>query len=111
MPSWGNIDNSANAPLWSATTINLAPTRGNVANLYSNTTANVFIDRETVGLFAIDATEAANAQNKGVSHTGWVLKTTGQGGRAGRTQHETLVVLSTVVGDGDTTIIANTANP
>jgi hypothetical protein len=111
MSSWGNNDNSANAPLWATSTINLAPTRGNVANLYSNTTANVFINRATIGLFAVDSSEAANNQNKGVSHTGWVTKTTGQGGRAGRTQYETLVVLNTVIGDGDSTIIANTANP
>lgn len=111
MPSWGNNDNSANAPLWATSTINLAPTRGNVANLYSNTTANVFISRETIGLFAVDSAEAANTQNKGVAHTGWVIKTTGQGGRNGRVQYETLCVLSTVNRDGDGTIIANTANP
>ena len=28
---------------------------------------------------------------KGAAHTGWVLRTVGTGGRAGRTQYETLV--------------------
>jgi hypothetical protein len=121
MSSWGNNDNAANAPYWAvnSTIVNAAdvkavaaaPTAANVGLLYSNTTANVYTSRETVGLFAIDADEQANNQNLGVAHTGWVLRTTGQGGRANRIQYETLVTLSTVTGDGDTTIIANTANP
>jgi hypothetical protein len=118
MSSWGNNDNSANAPYWAVNSTvaagnpnRAAPTAANVALLYANTTANVYTSRETTGLFAIDASEIANNQNKAASHTGWVLKTTGQGGRAGRTQYETLVTLSTVIGDGDTTTIANTANP
>jgi hypothetical protein len=121
MSSWGNNDNAANAPYWAvnSTIVNVAgtkavaaaPTADNVAILYANTTANGYTSRETIGLFAIDSTEVANTQQKGVSHTGWVLKTTGQGGRAGRTQYETLVTLANVIGDGDNTIIANTANP
>lgn len=118
MSSWGNNDNSANAPYWAVNSTvapdnpnRAAPTAANVALLYANTSANVYTSRETIGLFAIDATETANNEQKGVAHAGWVLKTTGQGGRAGRTQYETLVTLSTVTGDGDTTTIANTANP
>lgn len=121
MSSWGNNDNAANAPYWAVnSSINhgtwvstkaAAPTAANVALLYANTTANVYISRETVGLFAMDSTEVANTQQSGVQHQGWVMKTTGQGGRAGRTQYETLVALSTVTGDGDNSTIANTANP
>jgi len=122
MSSWGNNDNAANAPYWAvnSTIVNAAdvkaaaaaPTAANVALLYANTTANVYTSRTTIGLFAIDSAESANnQQNKSVAHTGWVLKTTGQGGRAGRTQYETLVTLSTVTGDGDEEAIANTANP
>lgn len=122
MSSWGNNDNAANAPYWAvnSTIVNAAgvkgaaaaPTAANVALLYANTTANVYTSRATIGLFAIDAAEQANnQQSDAVVHTGWVLKTTGQGGRAGRTQYETLVVLSTVTGDGDNITIANTANP
>lgn len=121
MPSWGNRDAAANAPYWAvnSTIVNAqnvkvnysAPTAANVARLYANTTANVYTQNETIGLFAIDAAETANNQQKGVAHAGWVLKTTGQGGRAGRNQYETLVVLSTINLDGDGTIIANTANP
>lgn len=122
MSSWGKNDNAANAPYWAvnSTIVNkadvkasaAAPTASNVALLYANTTANVYTQNETIGLFAIDAAEQANNQQKqAVSHTGWVLKTTGQGGRAGRDQYEVLVALSSVTGDGDAGAIANTANP
>lgn len=121
MPSWGNYDNAANAPYWAvnSTVVNVqnakvnfsAPTAANVARLYANTTPNVYTVGETIGLFAIDKNETANSQQAGVSHAGWVLKTTGSGGRAGRKQYETLIALSTVNADGDGTIIANTANP
>ena len=34
--------------------------------------------------------------NKGVAHAGWVLRTEGQGGRAGRVQYETLVAMGSL---------------
>ena len=120
MSSWGKYDNAANAPYWAvnsalttvdAQPVGTRPTAANVALLYGNTTFGVYNTSETIGLFGMDDSEVANTQQKGVSHAGWVLRTVGQGGRAGRTQHETLVVLSTITGDGDTTTIANTANP
>lgn len=118
MSSWGNRDASSNAPYWAVSTVSTgvnkaaaAPTAANVAFLYANTTANVYTVGETIGLFAVDNAEAANNQNKGVAHAGWVIKTEGQGGRAGRTQYETLVALTNVTLDGDSVTIANTANP
>jgi hypothetical protein len=121
MSSHGKIDNAANAPYWAvnSTIVNAtnakanfaAPTAANVARLYANTTANVYTSRETIGLFGMDDAEVANTQQAGVAHAGWVLKTTGQGGRAGRVQYETLVTITNMSGDGDTTVIANTANP
>ena len=121
MSSWGKNDNAANAPYWAvssaitkspAAQIVAMPTAANVAVLYANTTSGSYITGKTIGLFAIDAAESANSQqSKAVAHTGWVLRTTGSGGRAGRTQYETLVTLSTIIGDGDGTTIANTANP
>ena len=114
MSSWGNNDNAANAPYWAvnSTKVNAAdvkavaaaPTAANVALLYGNTTADVYTTGQTVGLFAVDAQEslATHAQ-----HTGWVLRTTGSGGRAGRVQNEVLVALSGVTGDGDAQQYAN----
>lgn len=111
MSSWGNNDNAANAPYWAvnstivnaadAKSVAAAPTAANVALLYGNTTADVYTTGETIGLFGVDAQEADVAGN-GVVHTGWVLKTTGSGGRAGRVQQEVLVALSEMKGpDGD----------
>lgn len=110
MSSWGNNDNAANAPYWAVnsaivhgsgaggTANNVsAPTAANVALLYANTTANVYISRQTVGLFGVDASEAS-ADNH--VHTGWVLRTVGQGGRAGRVQEEVLVAMSNMSADG-----------
>lgn len=111
MSSWGNKDNAANTPLWATTTIKLAPTSANQTAFYANTTANVFISGQTIGLFGMDASEVANTQQRGVAQNGWVVKTTGQGGRANRITYETLVCLANLTLDGDSTTIANTANP
>jgi hypothetical protein len=113
MSSWGNNDNSANAPYWAVQTVSTgvnkaaaAPTAANVALLYGNTTSGVYVTNETVGLFGVDAQEAG-ANHKG-AHTGWVLKTTGSGGRAGRVTQEVLVALSSMIApDGDAQVYAN----
>ena len=134
MSSWGNNDNAANAPYWAvnSTIMNAtgveasaaAPTAANVALLYGNTTADVYTTGQTIGLFGVDAQESLVTH---AQHTGWVLRTTGSGGRAGRTQHEVLVALSEMKGpDGDgqqypnvsitltgpsgNTVVANTSN-
>jgi hypothetical protein len=108
MSSWGNNDNSANAPLWAvnSTIVNATnaknnystPTADNVARLYANTTADVYTVDETIGLFAVDTNEASV---NGKTHSGWVLRTTGSGGRAGRVQEEVLVAISNFNGDGE----------
>lgn len=107
MSSWGNNDNAANAPYWAvnSTIVNAAdvkaaaaaPTAANVALLYSNTTADVYTTGQTIGLFAVD-TQEASATNR--VHSGWVLRTTGSGGRANRVQEEVLVALSGLSADG-----------
>lgn len=115
MPSWGNKDAAANAPYWAvnSTIVNAAntkiaasaPTAENVAKLYANTTADVYTVGETIGLFAVDTQEAAV---RGTTHSGWVLKTTGSGGRAGRVQEEVLVAISSFTTlDGDAQVYAN----
>jgi hypothetical protein len=119
MSSWGNNDNAANAPFWAVnSTITKsaaaapvsAPTAANVAVLYANTTQDSYITGETIGLFAVDAQEEAVAESTfHPTHTGWVLKTTGTGGRAGRVQHEVLVALANVIGDGDAQVYPNVA--
>ena len=109
MSSWGNNDNAANAPYWAVNStivnaadvksINAAPTAANVALLYGNTTPDVYTVGETIGLFAVDANEAA----VGGKNSGWVLRTTGSGGRANRVQEEVLVAISNFNGDNEDT--------
>lgn len=117
MSSWGNYDNAANAPYWAVnstivhtpTAANVArPTAANVAVLFGNTTPNVYIQNTTIGLFGVDAQEVgATMSTDHPCHQGWVLKTTGQGGRAGRVTHEVLVALSNMYGDSDAQVYPN----
>lgn len=53
----------------------------------------------TIQLFGVDATEQLNATKGG--HAGWVLRTTGTGGRAGRVHVETLVAMGSMSGDAE----------
>jgi hypothetical protein len=100
MSSWGNYDAASNVPYWSAASVKLAPTAVNAAALYQDTTANDFITGATVGVFAVDDPEGI--VNAKAAHAGWVLRTTGSGGRAGRIQQETLAVISKFKSDNNT---------
>ena len=122
MSSWGNHDNAANAPYWAvnSTVMNVTeteqwhsePTASNVAVLYANTSANLWTDRTTVGLFGVDVQEVGSLEggsHRG-AHTGWILRTVGQGGRANRIQEEVLVAMNTMgyeSTDGDAQTYAN----
>ena len=58
------------------------------------------------GATAVAILTGQDATNKGV-HAGWVLRTVGSGGRAGRVQQETLVAMGSMTGDGaDDTVVA-----
>ena len=94
MASWGKADAYTAAPLWALASENLAPTSANMGSagsgkLFNNATADNLITGITRGLFNYAAGEFPAG-----SHQGWVLKTTGSGGRTGRVTGETLVCLS-----------------
>ena len=91
MPSWTIADSAAGAPLWACASIKLAPTSANRTNLYEAAGADNFISGVTIGTFNYTTSETQSGK---IAHTGWVLKTTGSSGRAGRIQYETLVCLS-----------------
>lgn len=99
MANWGNTDDAANSVLWATTQVKLTPNTDNQANLFDNVTADAFITNITVGQFGVSGGEAqalrAGANTK-VAHAGWVLRTEGSGGRAGRVQNETLVAMKTI---------------
>ena len=91
MSSWTKADSAAGAPLWAATMLNVAPSSANRTSLYENASAGTFISGATHGLFNYNASETQSGK---VAHSGWVLKTTGSGGRANRVQYTTLVCLT-----------------
>tara|TARA_B100000214_G_scaffold318882_1_gene253327 strand:+ start:354 stop:638 length:285 start_codon:yes stop_codon:yes gene_type:complete len=91
MSSWTTASSAAGAPLWAATMLNVAPSSANRTSLYENASAGTFISGATHGLFNYNASETQSGK---VAHSGWVLKTTGSGGRAGRVSYTTLVCLT-----------------
>jgi hypothetical protein len=74
MALWTNVDNEAGKP--------------------KNLTA-----AEKAATLGITADETSNQK---ATHAGWVLSTTGTGGRAGRVFNETLVAMGSMTGDNDT---------
>lgn len=110
MPLWGNKDQANNAPMQAASQVHQTTNPTNQANLFANTTGNVAIQGVTVGVFGVDPIEQqATQQQAHAPHSGWVLRTVGQGGRAGRVFMETLVATATIQGEGDGATIPNTA--
>lgn len=84
MALWGNVDQVADAP------------KGVVNN--NNETGTALYGTK---VYAVDANEQSIARTNGNprgAHAGWVLKTEGTGGRAGRVSYETLVAMGSVSG-------------
>lgn len=90
MPLWGSNDAASNSTIFAAAQVNKTPNTANRTALFGNTTANAYIAGATVGQFGVDSNEIA-ADGGRAAHTGWILRTTGQGGRAGRVMQEVLV--------------------
>ena len=94
MSSWAKTDAFGSAPLWALAQVNKEPVSTNMGpagsgKLFNNATANNLISGVTVGLFNIASGEVFSG-----CHQGWVLKTTGSGGRATRVTGETLVCMT-----------------
>ena len=104
MSLWGNLDAANNAPVF-------GPTGGqgltaNTQALFGNTTVattDSSLGRIglAIGVFGVDATEASIAASKANvgAHAGWVVRTEGTGGRAGRVTTETIVAMGSIYGD------------
>jgi hypothetical protein len=105
MPQWGMDDSAANSVIWAPAQFKKTANSTNRDALYGNTTANAFVTGATVGMFAVDSNEIA-ASNGAVTHTGWVIRTVGQGGRSGRVQTEVLVA-GGITTDAEDTVFAD----
>lgn len=71
--------------------------------MFGNTTQNAFRSGVAVGVFGVGANNGGAAAvemsvngAKAIPHAGWVLRTEGSGGRAGRVQYETLVAMGSL---------------
>jgi hypothetical protein len=113
MPLWGSNDAASNSTIFAAAQVKVAPNTANRDALFGNTTANAYFDGVTVGQYGVSADEVT-AGGGAVAHSGWVLRTVGQGGRAGRVMTEVLVA-GGITGDAsddaafpDYTILINT---
>jgi hypothetical protein len=89
MSQWKMDDSAANSVNWAVAQVKKTPNTANRDAFYGNTTANAYFDGVKVGQFAVDDNEVA--ANRAIPHTGWVVRTEGSGGRAGRVSYEVLV--------------------
>lgn len=101
MPLWGSNDAASNSTIYAAAQLKQTPNTANRTALFGNTTSNAYFDGVTVGQYGVDGNEIAAGGGK-TAHTGWVLRTTGQGGRSGRIFDEVLVA-GGISGDAEDT--------
>ena len=102
MAQWGNTDDAANSVLWAVGQYKSTVNTTTQTAFFGNTTANAYIDGITVGQYGVDTDEQIAARASGAArpaHAGWVVKTEGQGGRAGRVSYEVLVAGGSLTGD------------
>lgn len=102
MSQWKNTDDAANSVFWAVEQYKVRANTTTQAEFYGNTTADAYITGITVGQFAVDDNEI-KADGGKVAHTGWVVRTVGSGGRAGRVQSEVLVA-GGITTDGEDTV-------
>lgn len=83
-----------------STAIQLLASVGGAAVNISSVPISAQAGHSITGETATAAVTVGGAKNRGISHAGWVIRTEGTGGRAGRVQYETLVAMSSITGDG-----------
>lgn len=96
MSLYGKSDAASNVSVVVVSNIQKTPNTANRTALFGNTTADAFVTGATVGVFGADSAEVQASRagaNTKVAAPGWVLRTEGSGGRAGRVQNETLAVV------------------
>jgi len=106
MAQWGNTDDAANSVIWAPAQYKTAANSTTRDALFGNTTADALISGITVGQYGEDTAEARAKRVSGAAraaHAGWVVKTTGSGGRSGRVSYETLIAMGSITGDAEDT--------
>jgi len=83
------------------TAIALSDTSGGAnINITDTRTTNPGETHTVTGDTATGYVVVGGAKNTGVTHAGWVVRTEGTGGRAGRVSYETLVAMGSMTSDG-----------
>lgn len=100
MSLWKSTDANTSAPLYALSQLNVSPTQANMNIAYGNVTTSAYFTGANVGIFGVDTTEQGVSANPHGGHAGWVIRTAGTGGRAGRVHVETLVAMGSMTGDG-----------
>lgn len=103
MSQWKNTDSAANSVFWAAAGFKVPANTANRDAIFANTTADAFMTGLKVGVFGVDTAETS--AESAVAHAGWVVRTEGTGGRAGRVQYETLVAMGSISTDAEDTIM------
>lgn len=89
-----------------STAIQLLTTVGGAAVNISSVPTSAQAGHSITGETATGVVTVGGAKNRGIAHSGWVIRTEGTGGRAGRVQYETLVAMSSIATDGsDDTVL------
>ena len=101
MALWSNTDANTSVPKFAPSLVSLENTQDNSDLLFGNTTADAFVTGETIGVFGVDTNEQQATSNNAGGHAGWVLRTEGSGGRAGRIHTETLVAMGSMSSDAE----------
>ena len=83
-----------------STAIQLSETLGGPAVNISSVPTSAQAGHSITGETATGVVTIGGAKNKGIAHAGWVVRTEGTGGRAGRVQYETLVAMGSMSTDG-----------
>ena len=101
MALWSNTDANTSVPKFAPSLVSLENTQDNSNLLFGNTTADAFVTGETIGVYGVDTNEQQATSNNAGGHAGWVLRTEGSGGRAGRIHTETLVAMGSMSSDAE----------
>jgi hypothetical protein len=104
MSQWKNDDSAANSVLWGVSGYKVPANSANRNAFFGNTTADALITGITVGQYGVDTSELRATRQNGENrpaHAGWVNRTVGSGGRAGRIQHEVLVAMGSMSADAE----------
>src|SRR5690348_11716010 len=96
MSLWGSFNDAGSAPKNIAEMLQVGSGSANkLANnqaLFNNTTANTVHLGQTIAIVNLSATQIGSGQYPGAV-SGWNIKRTGSGGRAGRTWYEPITTL------------------